>query len=329
MNMIHVSIIIPVYNSEQYIKRCIESLLCQTYCKDFMEIILINDGSTDHSLSIIREYEGHYPKLIRVIDQKNVGVAATRNYGIDIAQGDYIAFVDNDDYLDPAYIETHILHLDSVEIDLIYSGYDRVDSLGQVLFQKQASSHEFSKFVIVAPWARLYRRRFLLDEGIRFLSSPIGEDVYFNLIVYAKAQQVKAIDYIGYHWFYNNESISNTDQKGFHEGVDPKYMLELSLDQVLKSQASNIDLYYYFYVRYIVWYLLFSGKHATKLEFVTQSGIYFQWLTTHFGRYWKNQYIRRKPAGEEWKIWITVRMLLMIQHMRLIRPFSILYCKNT
>ena len=96
-----ISVIVPVYNQEKYIGRCIDSVLNQTMT-DF-ELILINDGSKDKSLDILRNYEKK-DKRIKIIDQKNMGVAKTRNKGIEIASGEFIVLVDNDDYLDNTYL---------------------------------------------------------------------------------------------------------------------------------------------------------------------------------------------------------------------------------
>ena len=97
-----ISIIVPVYNAEKYIGTCIDSILKQTY-QNF-ELLLINDGSSDNSLEVLNQYSKK-DKRIRVIDQKNIGVAKTRNKGIQLARGEYIAFIDNDDYIDEDYLE--------------------------------------------------------------------------------------------------------------------------------------------------------------------------------------------------------------------------------
>ena len=101
--MPRLSIIVPIYNVEKYLPRCIESILNQTF-KDF-ELILVNDGSTDSSYEILKEYENKYDNF-RVINQKNGGLSAAKNAGIKIAKGEYIAFLDSDDYLDKNFLET-------------------------------------------------------------------------------------------------------------------------------------------------------------------------------------------------------------------------------
>ena len=107
-----ISIIVPVYNAEKWIDRCIKSLIKQTY--DDIEIILVNDGSTDTSLSVCKKY-ADIDKRIVVIDKKNSGVSATRNIGIEIAKGEYIQFVDSDDYIDEKMCE---MLVNAIEKDL-------------------------------------------------------------------------------------------------------------------------------------------------------------------------------------------------------------------
>ena len=99
-----VSIIIPVYNTEKYLKRCFDSVIAQEY--ENLELVIINDGSIDNSEQIINEYKNKYPDLIRYYSKENTGVADTRNYGIEKANGEYVMFLDSDDYLDKALLKT-------------------------------------------------------------------------------------------------------------------------------------------------------------------------------------------------------------------------------
>ena len=117
-----VSIIVPVYNAEKFIDKCIQSLINQTYQN--IEIILSNDGSKDNSLKKIKDWEKKYPDKIKCESHKNQGVGMTRNKGIALATGDYLTFVDSDDYLDDNFIETLVNNID--DCDIIVSGYKRV-----------------------------------------------------------------------------------------------------------------------------------------------------------------------------------------------------------
>ena len=100
--MEQISVIVPVYNVESYLRKCLSSIACQTYSN--LEIICINDGSSDNSLAICLEYQQKDPRF-RVINQENKGLAAVRNRGIREAKSEYLAFIDSDDYVDPDFIE--------------------------------------------------------------------------------------------------------------------------------------------------------------------------------------------------------------------------------
>ena len=128
-----VSVIIPVYNAQEGIKQCLDSLLNQSFT-DF-EIILLNDGSTDNSLEVIKKYAADND-FIRVIDKENEGVAKTRNKGIQLANGKYIVFIDNDDFVDSDYLERFYNAIDQEQLDIVLGGYKRVNQEMKTLFMQ-------------------------------------------------------------------------------------------------------------------------------------------------------------------------------------------------
>ena len=150
------SIVIPVYNCENYINRCIDSILNQTY-KDY-ELILVNDGSKDNSLKIIREYEKKYD-FIHVIDQKNSGPAIARNTGLKNANSPYIMFIDSDDYIDKDYVSSYMKY--STDFDVVIGGYKKVTDDKVIFVRKHKKDSEFSKYVVTGPYCHLYNKKFL------------------------------------------------------------------------------------------------------------------------------------------------------------------------
>lgn len=112
-----VTLIIPVYNSEKYIGRCLDSILNQTY-NDY-EIMIINDGSTDNSQEVINKYKQKWPNKFIIIEQENKGVAITRNEAIKRANSEYIMFIDNDDYIDKDYIEVYMKYIKNGDYDAV------------------------------------------------------------------------------------------------------------------------------------------------------------------------------------------------------------------
>ena len=183
-----VTVILPVYNAEDYVERCLDSILNQTYT-DY-EIMVINDGSKDSSYEIIKKYEEKNPDKIIVINQENKGVARTRNESIKRADSKYIMFVDNDDYLDKDYIETYVKAIEKDDNDIVVGGFRRPNEKGEIVKKLELQNEEWSKFMIMTPWAKIYKRQYLIDNDIKFLETNIGEDNYFNLKAFVMTKKI-------------------------------------------------------------------------------------------------------------------------------------------
>lgn len=208
--MSKVSIIVPIYNAEKKLNKCIKSILNQTF-KDF-ELILVNDGSTDDSLAICKKYQ--HDKRVIIIDKHNEGCIATRRKGIEAANSDYIMFVDADDWIDSKTVATLYNEGIKSEADITVCNTYRV--LGGTLIKKKNKSRYFNgtkifnkqeikKDLVVAflyghPFpsslcAKLYKKELLENSG-KYLERIcfFGEDLYFNLEIFLKANRVKVID---------------------------------------------------------------------------------------------------------------------------------------
>ena len=314
-----VSIIIPLYNAESTIEKCINSILKQSY-KD-IEIIIINDGSSDKSLDVVKKISKKDKRLV-VIDKENEGVAKTRNLGIKKATGNYIMFVDNDDYIEKNYIEQFI---NSVEDnDIVIGGYKRIDENGKELLRFELKNTVWSKYMIITPWSKLYKKEFIIKNKIEFLDYKIGEDVYFNLTAYSKTNRIKIINTTDYIWFYNSKSVSNTIHKGLNKSVDNVYLL----NKILSKIDNKNDKYLYYYIeRYIVWYLLYSGKNSNKKEFVEEFKRLYSWKKEN------NIKSRITPfsfklKGEGFKNRSAVLLFRIIKVLHLSKLFAKVYCKG-
>lgn len=316
--MKRITVIIPVYNAERNIERCVNSVLPQLTKQD--ELLLINDGSSDNSLTILRNIEKKH-KIVRVIDKKNQGVAITRNRGIKEALGQYICFIDNDDYIDSDYIETFYQAIEDSGCDLVMGGYKRVTDQ-KILFSINGIDTQWFQLMVVAPWAKIYRREFIVENKIEFLDYGIGEDIYFNFQIYAKTNKIQKISYNGYNWWFNEKSISNTSQKGFNEQIDMRYLL----DNLLKISGKS-DMYSMYYVRYVIWYLLFSGKQANRKEFMQHYHLSFGWLKQNEIPIFFPLF-SSKIKGERFSNRLIVFLFVLIYHLRLGSLFASLYCKG-
>ena len=316
-----VTIIVPVYNAGKNIEHCVQSILKQT-CKDF-EVLLINDGSTDDSLERIQNDERQYPEIFKVLTHDNSGVVETRHRGIRESKTEYIMFMDNDDFIDDDYIEVLLNEIETSNMDIVISGYRRAN-FEKVFFTIPSMNDEWTKYKITAPWARIFRRKFIVDNNVRFLKTYIGEDTYFNLSAYQYTDKIKCIDYIGYNWYYNNESVSNTKQRGLKPECDVLVVLN-EVDKIVKDR--NDELLNYFMFRHIIWYLLFSGRDATSKRFMQEYRRLFKWLEESGYRN-KTSMFSNKIKSEPFQNRAYISIFYSLHKLRLVKLFSKIYCKG-
>lgn len=316
-----ISVVIPAYNCEKYIKKCLDSILGQSF-QDF-EILVINDGSKDRTGEIAKRYEAK-DRRVRYIEQENMGAGLTRNKAIRIARGEFICFVDSDDYVDEDYLEKLL----DEETDVVLSGYRREDEEGRKLLEVRLKNAPWSKFVIPATCAKMYRRQYLLDEKIEYLNHNIGEDPYFNLIAVLSSDRIKIINYAGYVWFYNDKSVSNTVLKDLTR-VDIFKFLDSCYDELkrrglLEKNYEALELFFY---RFMIWFLLYASK-GQKSDAINQKyDKLFSWLTKRFPNYRKNKLLRGKLPGEEKKTRIAYKTFFYAQRIGLGKALILLYAK--
>ncbi|MCF0125831.1 MAG: glycosyltransferase [Clostridia bacterium] len=322
-----VSVVIPVYNSEKYIEKCIDSVLSQSF-QNF-ELIVINDGSKDRSQEILENYKKKNPDKINLINQENMGVSKTRNKAIKLANGEYIMFIDNDDFIDKDYIETFVNHAEKGDYDVVLGGYRRPDKNGKIIKEQQLSDEEWSKFMIFAPWAKIYKKDYLIKNEIEFLPVNIGEDVYFNIQAMLSSDKIKIVDYIGYNWFYNEKSVSNTTQKNIknlqvYELLNSCYDI-LNKKNILDKNYQIIEMYF---IRYIVWFLTFSTKKVGTKIIKEEYDKIFEWLENKFPNYQKNKLLGiSKPKGELFSIRLMVSGFMFAHKIKLGKTLLIAYSK--
>lgn len=239
-----VSIIVPVYNAQKGLSRCLESICSQTYQK--LEIIVLNDGSMDDSLAICEQFRAKDPRIV-VVDKENEGVSRTRNAGLTLAQGDYIQFVDSDDALDPDYTQNLVQAALQHNADLVIAPYWMVipsnssktghaletlqTSLGiepeapktevhkyGFLPQGVYSREDYARRLMQQPasfyygvlWNKLYRRDLIRMAQIRFENVVFAEDQLFNTRYLQAAQRFAAIDEAVYCYIQNPQSVCHT-----------------------------------------------------------------------------------------------------------------------
>ena len=218
--MIKLSIIIPVYNVEKYLEECLDSVLNQTLKET--EIICIDDGSTDNSLNILKEYSKK-DKRVKIITKENGGQASARNLGIKEAQGEYIAFVDSDDFIEPEMFEKlytkskdNKLDLAMCKIALYDNETEEINTLAWYYmlgvfrdFKKDVFSHkdtkEFTCEISVTPYNKIYKTSLIKDNNILFPEGLIFEDEKFFYDVYLRAKRVSIVDEFLYYYRTNRK----------------------------------------------------------------------------------------------------------------------------
>ena len=209
---IKVSVIIPVYNTEDYLKECIESLVNQTLRE--IEILIVNDGSTDSSLEIMKEFKNKYPNIIKIFDKVNGGQASARNYALPFAQGEYLGFVDSDDWVDSTMYEEMYEKAEKEDADIVIC--DMVDHFPDRTVCYPSSRFE-NKFKVTPSACNKLFKRSLVKEDV----FPVGlwyEDFEFTTMQLMKTDCISVIHKGLYHChcrevstMYNNNSEKNQD----------------------------------------------------------------------------------------------------------------------
>ena len=239
-----ISVIVPVYNVESYVAECIESIQNQTYMN--LEIILVNDGSTDASGDICDQYAA-YDERIQVIHKENAGVSAARNTGIESANGDYIGFVDSDDYIAPTMYEDMLKLMAEHDLDIIEctafrnNGDTNIEGCNDgslEIFNRDEALKMAMYDCFVAVWSQLYKRRVISD--VRF---PVGRKFEDSAVSYLFIANTKRVGHINRCLYYYRLNPNSTTQTSF----DPKsrwdFVLgyEERLQYAIDHQLSYID----------------------------------------------------------------------------------------
>ena len=242
MNNIDLSIIVPVYNVENYLRRCLDSILLQPSSITY-EILLIDDGSSDKSGAICDEYQSNFPNVF-VSHIENNGVAEARNLGISLSKGNYLYFMDPDDFLSDNFFDKISFNLKQ-KWDVLCFGYNEIKENRNTvlscrphfythcgLLGKNEFRNEFIELfktdMMYNVWSRIYNKTFILKHDIRFPNKQIGEDTLFNFQVYRHLNTVLFIDSTLYNYIAGRSGSALTS---FH----PR-RIEIQLDELQELQ---------------------------------------------------------------------------------------------
>lgn len=210
------SLIVPVYRVEDYLSKCIDSVLAQK-CRDF-ELLLIDDGSPDGCGAICDRYAAQYPQFIRAVHQPNGGAGAARNRGIALAKGEYLLFVDGDDYLSDDLLSDLQKTIDATHADLCLFGAEverdgkKVGELHELVPPNKICNAEDAPelfFGVMAPWNRAYRRTLFTENGIEFATKVWYEDIRVVTKILAVARTAVRLPRTYYHYLQREGSAMN------------------------------------------------------------------------------------------------------------------------
>lgn len=229
-----ISIIVPIYNAEQYLHRCIDSILAQSYT-DF-ELLLIDDGSKDSSGAICDEYASRDTR-VHVFHKENGGVSSARNLGLYNAKGEWITFIDSDDWVKSEFLEKLI---DSGDADLIVGGSIRTSGRKEQLLDIRYDKNTIPDFLnqyldnllLLAPWGKLLRRTIITENHIRFDEhTRFGEDTLFVYQYLGCCDSIVAVSYIGYNYLDETDGWLRNSRK-----------YKLSLSEIDNSLGQTLSL---------------------------------------------------------------------------------------
>lgn len=327
-----VSVIIPVYNCEKYLEKCLSSVIAQVYNR--LEIIVINDGSTDNSGKIIRRYADRYANIL-VIDQKNSGVSVARNNGIEKASGEYLLFLDGDDYIGESYIKNLIEAAQKNASDLVICGCTMVDITGKVLMElspgtyKRGEQEEWA-YRLSSACSHLYKSQIWINSGIKFAKGVRGEDIpidlYFNYI----CSNIVIVPERGYYYVQHEDSAMGA-ARGLQNFPLPLEAICEVLDKLSDvKEANSHEFLEYGVFKVLAMFLFDLGRGANwqvirELCYETESIV-----SQYFPNYRRNEKFRwnshiNMPYPVKGATWLLVKLL----RLHLLIPFMWIYCRVT
>lgn len=238
------SIVIPVYNVEKYIDKCLNSILCQSY--DNFEVIIVNDGTKDNSQKIIDKYVKK-DKRFKSYIKKNGGLSSARNYGLDYVKGDYLLFVDSDDYIEPELLKKLFVLLNNREYDVVKFKLQLVTEDGDLI--RKERGFNTSKDVALKEILSLeynepactycYNMKFWKKNNFKYAIGKIHEDFGLTPLVLYRANSIYYLDYYGYNYVQRMGSIVNGAEKNIRRVNDLIFHFDFLYDAITKEKKDK------------------------------------------------------------------------------------------
>lgn len=254
---IKVSIIVPIYNVEKYLKKCLNSLVNQTIATN-IEIICINDCSPDNCLKIIQEYQEKYgDQLIKIINHlENKGVAISRNDGLEIARGEYIGFVDPDDWVDLNFFE--VLYSKGIEsgADIVKGNFKKVKNGKRAIISKQNNiiSKNIVLFCGIGWWSAIYKNEMIKNNSITFPNICNGEDDVFLTKTKYYTNRIEVVNDVFYYYFQHLDSLSSLYSNRMTNSSILCRQMQLDFLNSVPIDIENYIMYFDRFLEELIWY---------------------------------------------------------------------------
>lgn len=292
--MADISIIIPAYNAEKYIEKCLDSIISQT--KKELEIIVVNDGSTDNTESIVKNYKD---KRIKYFKNKNQGIGKTRNFGIEKATGKYIMFIDSDDYIEKNECEKLYCKAENNNLDIVICDFYKVYDSGKI---EQIHTPNFNDSSLkdnpdiiteyLCPWAKLYNRKMIIDNNIKFVENLKYEDAPFVIKALCTAKKIGKVDEcLNYYLIHGNSETTVRDRRCFDIlKIIDIIRKETKDKEYLKDKIDKLT------VRIITNYTIQQRMQKDKkigMEFIDKA---FEYLEREIPNYKDNKYFENRST---------------------------------
>ena len=298
-NNIKLSIVVAVYNLEQYLPRCLDALVNQTL--EDIEILCVDDGSTDSAPQIIEKYAKMYPDKIKTFHKENGGEFTTRNYGLQRASGEYVTFVDTDDYVEPNWAEKLYTAAKENNADLAVCGFERIDlKTNKVVATNMTNfgntvkeinpKDDFMLFINPAPWNKVYKREKVKD--LKFLPFRGFNDTMFLASCYTRMKKITFVSDVLYHYYLRYDSQIHTVNK---QDVDnlKKYLLEVKKLYIKSNKYEEmkyiLDTFAFLHLGTSVMYRVSYDKTVDMKQMLKCT---IKYLDDNFGNWRKSPFLK-------------------------------------
>jgi glycosyltransferase involved in cell wall biosynthesis len=297
-----ITIIIPIYNGAKYLARCLDSITAQTFGIDNLRLLLLNDGSTDDSLKIAETYAKKFPSSIKVFSHKNMGAAKTRNKGLSLVETRYTMFVDQDDFIDRDYCQKFYEAADTSDADVVAGGFRRTNG-EKVFYTRPANRSTWYPFVHMETWAKIHKTEFIKKTGAQFFDNVFGEDIPFSVQEILSNPRYAVIDYVGYNWFVNDDSLTKTVHRDFS-----KLNLAKLLDKL--GDLSNSELAEYHILVVALYGFMVGNVNSNRQEFQQNLKEIFREIVKVAPNFDDNKFIKNRVDGCPLGTYLVVRIFV-------------------